>query len=798
MRVALVAGLALLVLALVIVLAQSPPRVLGSNAVPVLSAVGYLEGGAKGCEQGGTMPSGTSAIRLSFGSNIGPTVAVKAYAGSSLVTEGSRGSGWGIAETVTVPVRRLARTTSGSEVCVSLGPVTEPVEVHGAVLQTRTAGGSTRRVERYRVEYLAGSGSWWSRISEVARRLGLGHSPGGTWVVFLELLLMLAAAVIAVRLVLRATDEFASTGAAPAVAREQAEGHAEAQPAEPERPAGVARQAGTSHAWATLRSWLRAAGRALAAGVRRIPRAAWMCAAVAVLSAACWSLITPPFQSPDEPSHFAYVQHLAETGKLPVPREEDTWSQEEKTALTALHHGEVRFYPERQQIRTEAEQRKLESSLNAPLNREGEGGAGVAHSQPPVYYALQTIPYHLGSGGSILTRIELMRLLSALMAGFTALFGYLFVREALPRRSWAWPIGGLAIAFTPLLGFMSGVVNPESMLIAVATAAFFLLARAFRRGLSLWLALAIGATVVLGFETKVNFIGLAPGIILALVLLGLREAREPLLELWRRLLRRPTNTAPQVKRAGRRGSAKAARTRPPAGRAPQRESVRTTLLAAAYAFRWAALALVIAIAPVIIYLLANAAGGGSAFGSVSQIEHPTAAGSFGGELEYIWQFYLPRLPGMSVDFPGIAPWRDIWFNRSVGLYGWLDTHFPAWLYTFALAPALILAALALRSLFIERRTVRRRLGELVCYALILLGLSLITGAASYVHFPGQAGTYGEPRYFLPLIALLGAAVAMSARGAGRRWGPAVGALIVVLFLAWDIFSQLQTIARFYG
>jgi len=42
-----------------------------------------------------------------------------------------------------------------------------------------------------------------------------------------------------------------------------------------------------------------------------------VCALVALLNAACWSFITPPFQVPDEQDHFAYVQQLAETGHLP-------------------------------------------------------------------------------------------------------------------------------------------------------------------------------------------------------------------------------------------------------------------------------------------------------------------------------------------------------------------------------------------------------------------------------------------------------------------------------------------------
>jgi hypothetical protein len=41
-------------------------------------------------------------------------------------------------------------------------------------------------------------------------------------------------------------------------------------------------------------------------------------------------------------------------------------------------------------------------------------------------------------------------------------------------------------------------------------------------------------------------------------------------------------------------------------------------------------------------------------------------------------------------------------------------------------------------------------------------------------------------------------LALAARGAGRRRGPAAGALIVVLFFAHDVFSRLLVVARFYG
>lgn len=486
--------------------------------------------------------------------------------------------------------------------------------------------------------------------------------------------------------------------------------------------------------------------RRIPSALRRIPSAAWTCALIACLNAACWSVITPPFQVPDEPPHFAYVQQLAETGTLPTSSNTD-YSEEEHVALRDLQHLEVLWHPENHPVATQAQQQRLQHDLALPLRRSGPGGAGVATSQPPLYYALQTITYGLGSGGTLLDRLELMRLLSALMAGVTALFCYLFVREALPGAPWAWAVGGLGVALAPLLGFMSGAVNPDAMLYAVSAAIFYLLARAFRRGLTPRLAIAIGVVIAIGLLTKLNFIGLLPGVIVGLVVLARR----------------------------------AARTSGPA------------------AYRSLAPAVAIPGGLVCLYILINLFSNHAGLGEVSSAIHLTSRGSALSEISYIWQFYLPRLPGMANYLPGISTTRQIWFDKSVGFYGWLDTAFPIWVDNIALIPAALLAILGVRALVTVRATLRRRIVEVAVYAVMAVGLMVLIGADQYVQsFLETYETYAEPRYLLPLLPLLGAALALSARGAGRRWGPPVGALIVVLFLTWDVFSQLQVISRFYG
>ena len=480
--------------------------------------------------------------------------------------------------------------------------------------------------------------------------------------------------------------------------------------------------------------------------VRRIPRAAWICALIACLNAACWSIVTPPFQIPDEPSHFAYTQQLAENVRLPTSKK-GTFSPEEEVVLRDIHQYEVQGSPENRTISSAAEQRYLQEDVGRKLVRYGDGTAGGASSSPPLYYLLETVPYGLASAGTLLDQLELMRLLSALMAGLTALFVFLFVRETLPAARWAWTVGGLGVALAPLLGFISGAVNPDSMLAAVSAAIFYCLARAFRRGLTRKLAIVIGSMIAVGFLTKLNFIGLAPGIILGLLVL----------------------------------TARASRTYGPT------------------AYRSLGLALAIALAPVWLYILANLLSNHPGLGIISDtLKLGSANGSIFSKISYAWQLYFPRLPGMINDFPGFSTARRLWFARSVGFYGWLDTSFPVWVDNGALLPAGMIALLCIRALAIGRATLRKCYVEIIVYGAMGVGLLTLIGFSSYLNKGSEGLGFAEPRYLLPMLPLLGAGLVLAARGAGRRWGPTVGAAIIVLFLAHDIFSELLVVARYYG
>ena len=484
------------------------------------------------------------------------------------------------------------------------------------------------------------------------------------------------------------------------------------------------------------------------AQLKRVPRAAWICALVAFLNAFAWSLIVPPFQGKDEVDHFAYVVHLSQKGTLPLfSRPETEYSPEQSLVMEALHYYNVRFSPFTPSIATAAEQSALIGAVesNASTANATES-AGVASSEPPLYYAIATIPYSLGAG-NILVQLQLMRILGALFGALTVLFAFLFLRECLPRVPWAATVGALCLALQPLLAFMSGSVSPDSMLFAIAAASFYCLARAFRRGLSPRLAVALGIAVALGFLTKLGYIGFAFGVYVGLAALA-----------WR------------------------------AVRAGVSKPLRSPAIAAG-----------IGIVPAILYALRNLLTGHPVLGLVSGVIDGLTKNSLVHVLSYSWQLFLPRLPGMPHYFAGVDTLKDVWFDRSVGLYGFMDTMFPTWVESVALVPACIVALLCGRELYRRRAALRARAAELITYAAVCVGVLATIGIASYQSdVVTNEAAFAEPRYLLPMIPLLGAVLVLAIRGAGRRWAPVAGAALVVLFFGHDLVSQLQVVARYYG
>jgi hypothetical protein len=147
-------------------------------------------------------------------------------------------------------------------------------------------------------------------------------------------------------------------------------------------------------------------------------------------------------------------------------------------------------------------------------------------------------------------------------------------------------------------------------------------------------------------------------------------------------------------------------------------------------------------------------------------------------------------------FYGYPPW-DIYFKGFIGRLGWNEYEFSAGWYWVALAVFAGIAALAAAALWTHREAVWSRRWELVSYAGLALGLLIAVSVAGYGYRQAQGMAFEQARYMFPVLGLYGAVVAVAAVGAGKRLGPPVGALLVVLAMGHSLFALLLTLERYY-
>jgi hypothetical protein len=686
-----------LLAALLAALSHGAQRRSGTNGVVPLTVLASGGPGATFCQQDEHLPAGTGALRVYLGAQSPAALVSIALRHRGAVLDRTAAAGWkGVF--VEAPIRTTSREVEGVDVCFrvtrgAVGVVGGPRPANTGSLTT-----NGREIDSaIPIEYLrAGRETWWSYAPLVVRRMGLGRGDwGGTWLVGLIAALTATSLALTAWLVLRRV-----------VVREEA----------PEA------------------TW------------RRVPATAWTLMAIGALNAVSWSLITPMFQGPDEITHVAYAQQIAEAGRLPVNRERTTFAPELRVVVGDVRVGILGRGFQRTAVWTASQQRRLERDLHASLPRRGNDDVGGADPEPPLYYALEAIPYSLAGGATLLDRVVLMRLLSALMGGCTALLVFLFVRECLPGRPWAWTVGGAVAAFMPLFAFVSGVVNPDALLFPVCAALFLGLARAFRRGLTTRLAMALGVVLAVGALVKINFYGLVPGALIAIALAARRSAGG-----WDRRALRLVGIAALV------------------GAVPY-----ATMLALD-ALVWER-----------PFILAN-----------TPAELPREAGGIWAQLSALWQVYLPRLPWQTQAFGGF-PLYDYWLASFVGKFGPLSVAFPHWALRLAIVVLTVVGALALRALVRARDAVARRRAELLGYLLIAAGLLLLIGIVAVRGWAPGIAAAAQGRYLLPLLAPFALLFALAARGAGERWGRAAGVALVVIAVAWSLFGQLLTIAYYYG
>jgi hypothetical protein len=471
---------------------------------------------------------------------------------------------------------------------------------------------------------------------------------------------------------------------------------------------------------------------------------------VAALNAGSWALITPPFHGPDEVDHFAYTQSLVERHHAPSRDPSSPlqrWSSSESAALTG-----TKLFTDHQKGDTKAPWLAIDEAgyraLAARSTRRDDGGGNeTAATHGPLYYLALAPAYLAARHGSIFAQLTLMRLASALIGALTVLFTYLLARELAPGRPWLAVLAALLVAFEPMYGFISGIVNNDVGVNAGAAAMELLLIRALRRGVTVPWGLLTGALLILLPIVKGTAYSLYP--VAALVLAA---------ALWRHHGRRDW-----------RG--------------------------------WGIFALVAIVvrelsahlSGVLQTSAGNSPGVGSSVGATAgALHHPLSY------LVYLWEVFLPRLPFMARHFVDTGyPAYVIFDKRGWGAFGWYVVLFPGWVYVVILVVMLATPLLGLLAARGEWAFVRRH--ALEAAALILFPVAVILGFEAAFYTESARSLIAEfGRYVFPAIGPLAILVVASLHAFGRRRLPAIGTGLLVALLALSYASQLLTLTAFFA
>ncbi|MFH1235871.1 MAG: glycosyltransferase family 39 protein, partial [Parcubacteria group bacterium] len=247
----------------------------------------------------------------------------------------------------------------------------------------------------------------------------------------------------------------------------------------------------------------------------------------------------PPWQGHDEPAHFSYTQFLVEEKKLPSQSEAIkpktlSYSAEyaaseiatDVTRLMNAHNKQLRLIHQRfnntfLQYQTLAAQ--YTGLSRHPLQRSSAPAEftdiyyrlsdqdiyqNSAAVYPPLYYAVEAIPYLIVYKADILTRLMAMRLFSSFLYLVALWIGYLLMRRITKRFFISITVVLLA-GLLPVFSHLAAGVNNEILLFLLTTLTLYWLVR-LNEHVSWPLTALLGLTLGMGLMTKPQFVVFLP------------------------------------------------------------------------------------------------------------------------------------------------------------------------------------------------------------------------------------------------------------------------------------------------
>lgn len=471
----------------------------------------------------------------------------------------------------------------------------------------------------------------------------------------------------------------------------------------------------------------------------RLPKPLLALLAASLILTIAWALLIPPFRAPDEDSHYVYAQSIAEDFSLPPyhswhsPGAQLSPSVRVAEAFTG---GPVAFNDAPPTWDPEADRGYVRSLRRYPPARSPRVDSAADQGRdPPLYHAYAAVAYAATPGNNVFSRLYAMRIWSGLLVLVSVTAAWLLAGELFRGDTTIQLLVAGIVGLQPMTAFISGAVSNDSGAIACCAVWLWLGARLLARGWSRGTVAGFLIAFAAASLSKTVMVALAPAAALVLLIAARRSVERS--------------------RHGR---------------------GRWGLLAGAMGL------VVIAVVGVV-----------ASRGTAGLVTAPSKLSRF---FSYLWQYYLPALPGQS-HFPRLPANAaySIWLRGSWGAFAQGDVHLP-WSVYYLLA-AVSLATFAGAAVAVWRRSLRIDPAVGAFFLIAGLGLIFALHVGEYDQVAHGGATITQGRYLLPLLPIAAIAAGLAAHNVAFRSRPVlVGAVLGGEFVV-SVLSLSVTASHFY-
>ena len=474
-------------------------------------------------------------------------------------------------------------------------------------------------------------------------------------------------------------------------------------------------------------------------GMKRVPRPLLVLTLAVLCHNIVWVVALPAWQGPDESSHYAYVERLAADHTLMRFDHEDVLPANSEAVNASLNATGLNFL----RFRLSPRPFGAAGADRVHFPREASGlpqhnaGSLGANNYPPAYYVAALPFFELPWLSRATQRDYSIRLLSALLGALVVVLTYRLARTAGLASRLALLAAALATS-VPIMTQQSAVFSPDILLVVAITGLADATLRARRR-----------------FD---------------------RRAVIPLLA-W---------------------GALAALTKPVGFPAAAAVALTIAILTFGHLRAWARVGLLAGAS--VIGLVVGGVFASTLFG-IAVPDSYSLLDRLRFDSEYLWQYYLPRLPHMNIVVPPATPASPpaawMWGKEAIGIFGWLTTPLPLWAYRLAWIPTLVAGGVAIAGGIAGRA--REGAGRNVALALAAAAVAYLLvlhySEATYLLASGNRLLQG--RYFLPAYPMVAVAVMAGMGRFGERVAVSVG---LVVLAAWTLvgLEALNTVVVYFG